>query len=377
MGKDRKMKVLLVDDEETFARALSERLDVRGVDADAVLGGKEALESIERDKPDVLILDLKMPDMDGMEVLRRVKSNHPDIQTIILSGYGTDPVKKEAARLGAVDFLGKPADINFLVEKIKSAFAAKISRSSLYTYGDFVPILRRHLDNEGICLGENALGIKCFCRDDNQDQLGVLLMSGGRSSGWFDLNAFGAFPAGRSIESLGPPSHHIPELRSDPWTVIFHATHVGCDSQFTLGLTDRYGMRQPSSACGLLAVVLKRYRDSCAGKVPAEFRDFEMRETEKALGPHLAEIVESAHPMAAAAEKLLELGTDIFDALLMKCGGRSFYIGGINVDYDHVNPGNNLFVPKTIRIYEDTGKREVTLQNVTRCIAAQTAAEPG
>jgi hypothetical protein len=65
--------------------------------------------------------------------------------------------------------------------------------------------------------------------------------------------------------------------------------------------------------------------------------------------------------MAAAAEKLFELGAKIFDTLLRENGARSFYIGGINVDYDADNPENNLFVPKTICIYEDAEKRELEL----------------
>ena len=137
MQENKKIKVLLVDDEKDFARALSERLDSRGVAAEAVFGGKEALESIDKDEPDVMILDLKMPEIDGMEVLRRVKKSYPNIQTIILSGHGTDSDKKEAAQLGAVDFLGKPADINTLTEKIRTAFAAKNSQGSLYSYGGF------------------------------------------------------------------------------------------------------------------------------------------------------------------------------------------------------------------------------------------------
>jgi two-component system response regulator (stage 0 sporulation protein F) len=361
MGDNKNMKVLLVDDEEAFARALSERLGSRGVTAETVFGGKEALESIDKDTPDVMILDLKMPGVDGMEVLRRVKKRYPGIQTIILSGYTTDSAVREAAQLGAVDFLGKPTDINSLMDKIRTAFAAKKKQGSPYAYGDFVLVLKKHLANEGISLGENGLGIKCFCRDDNQDQLGFLLMSAGRSTGWFDLNAFGAYPAGRSIESFGPPSHHIPELRNNPWTVVFHATHVGCDSQYTLGMTDRYGMRQPSSSCGLVAAVLKRHNDRRRGKEPAPFKDFEMRETEQALLPFLDEILTTPHPMAAAAEKLFELGAKIFDTLLRENGARSFYIGGINVDYDADNPENNLFVPKTICIYEDAEKRELEL----------------
>ena len=361
-GKIDKMKVLLVDDEEAFARALAERLGSRGVVAEAVFGGKEAVDYIGRDEPDVMILDLKMPGLDGMEVLRRVKKNYPNIQTIILSGHGTDADKKEAAQLGVNDFLAKPADINTLTEKIRAAFDTKNNRDSLYFYGPFVALLQKHLDDEGISLGENALGIKCFCRDDNQDQLGYLLMDNTKGAGWFDLNAFGAYPAGRSIESFGPPSHHIPELQKNPWTVIFHATHVGCDSQYTLGMTDRYGMRQPSSSCGLIAAILNRHHDRRKGKEFSPFKDFEMAETEKALLPYLDEIIIAPYPMAAAAEKLFELGSDIFDALLRENCGRHFYIGGINVDYDNAHPENNLFFPKALFVYEDAVRRELKIQ---------------
>jgi len=361
MLDDKKIKVLLVDDEKDFARVLSERLCSRGVVTEAVFGGKKAMESIDKDEPDVMILDLKMPEMNGMEVLRWVKKSHPNIRVIILSGYGTDSNKKEAAKLGAFDFLGKPADINTLTEKIRAAFEVKKNQGSLYTYDGFIPILKKHLDNEGISLGENALGIKCFCRDDNQDQLGYLLMSAGRNSGWFNLNAFGAYPAGRSIESLGPPSHHIPELQNNPWIVIFHATHVGCDSQYTLGMTDRYGMRQPSSSCGLIAAILKRHNERRDGKELSAFKDFEMAETESALMYYLDDITNTPYPMATAAEKLFDLGSKIFDSLLKESSGRYFYIGGINVDYDSEYPENNLFVPKTISIYEDAKKRELRL----------------
>ncbi|MCL7487603.1 MAG: response regulator [Desulfobulbaceae bacterium] len=361
MQEEKKIKVLLVDDEETFAKTLSERLTTRDLASEAVFGGTQALESIGADEPDVMVLDLKMPGMDGMEVLRRVKKNYPNIRTIILSGHGTDTDKKEAAELGVVDFLVKPAAINMLTEKIKVAFAAKSSPEMMYSYNDFVPILKKHLNNEGVTLGKNALGIKCFCRDDNQDHIGALLMSTGSSTGWFDLNAFGAFPAGRSLESLGPPSHHIPELLKDPWTVVLHATHVGCDSKFTLGMTDRYGMKKPSASCGLLAAILKRHNDRRNGIIPPVLRDFEMHETEKALLPHLDKIQETAYPMAAIAEKLQELGCDIFDALLKESGTKSIYIGGINVDYEAENPANNFFVPKKVFLYEGGIRRELAI----------------
>ena len=159
MQKNKKMKVLLIDDEEPFARALAERLSSRGVTAKTVFGGREAIAAIHRDEPDVMILDLRMPGLDGMEVLRRVKKDHPDMQTIILSGHGTDSDKKEAARLGVVDFFTKPADINNLTERIRAAFASKKRRDPFYFYGSFIAVLQKHLDNEGISLGENGLGI--------------------------------------------------------------------------------------------------------------------------------------------------------------------------------------------------------------------------
>jgi len=362
MPPNTKKKVLLVDDEKAFARALSERLNFRGITTETEFGGRDALEALDRDEPDVLILDLKMPDIDGLEILKRVKQSYPNIQTIILSGHGTESDKKAAASLGAAGFLDKPADINRLTEKIQTAFEVKNGQGALYSYGSFIHILHKHLAGRDISLGENGLGIKCFCRDDNQDQLGFLLMNTSSGNGWFDLNAFGAYPAGRSIESFGPPSHHIPELRSNPWTVVFHATHVGCDSKYTLGMTERHGMRQPSTSCGLLAAILNRHEDRKKGLEPDSFTDFEMRETERALLPYLVEISNTPYPMASAAEKLFDLGCSIFDSLLRNTGGRSFYIGGINVDYDAEHPENNLFVPKVLCIYEDGDKKELKLQ---------------
>jgi hypothetical protein len=78
--------------------------------------------------------------------------------------------------------------------------------------------------------------------------------------------------------------------------------------------------------------------------------------------PHLDGIINTPYPMASAAEKLFELGAGIFEVLLMENGGRYFYIGGINVDYDAEHPENNFFVPKTICIFEYAVKRELELQ---------------
>ncbi|MEJ2247275.1 MAG: hypothetical protein P8Y80_14540, partial [Acidobacteriota bacterium] len=241
-------------------------------------------------------------------------------------------------------------------------FTSQDTGSPIFSYRDFIPVVTAHFTNEGIRLGENALGIKCFCRDDNQDQIGNLLTGIGRSSGWFDMNAFGAYPAGRSLESFEPPSHHIPQLQGSPWTVVFHATHVGCDSNYTLGMTERYNMRNPGASCGLLASILNRDSDRRKGKYVPFFKDYEMHETEISLMPYLDEIKKSAHPMAAAAEKVFDLGSGMFETILRENDIPSFYVGGINIDNDAVDAGNNYFILKTAYIFKERQKRKIEIR---------------
>ena len=114
MGKD-KLRVLLVDDEKEFVESLSERLELRNVKAQVAYDGEQALEALEQGKPDVMVLDLRMPGIDGIEVLRRVRKDHPDMAVVILTGHGTDKDEKEAMRLGASAYLKKPVDVDHLV----------------------------------------------------------------------------------------------------------------------------------------------------------------------------------------------------------------------------------------------------------------------
>ena len=122
--RKKKLKVLLVDDEQEFAESLSERLELRDVKAEVALDGEQALEAMERDTADVMVLDLRMPGIDGIEVLRRVKRDHPDVSVVILTGHGTDRDEQEALRLGASAYLKKPVDVDQLLgalhqEKLK------------------------------------------------------------------------------------------------------------------------------------------------------------------------------------------------------------------------------------------------------------------
>jgi DNA-binding NtrC family response regulator len=124
-----KIKILLVDDEEEFVTSLAERIKMRKLGSDIALNGEEALQIVSDQVPDVMVLDLKMPGIDGMEVLRRVKKAYPDVQVIILTGHGSEKDEKDARRLGAFDYLQKPVDIDKLVQYIKRAYKNKIESS--------------------------------------------------------------------------------------------------------------------------------------------------------------------------------------------------------------------------------------------------------
>jgi DNA-binding NtrC family response regulator len=118
------IKLLLVDDEEEFVKALAERLDLRNLASNTALDGHQAMEVVDASEPDVMVLDVKMPGIDGMEVLRRVKRNYPRIQVIIQTGHGNDLDEAEARRLGVFDYLKKPVDIELLVDRIRAAAKA-------------------------------------------------------------------------------------------------------------------------------------------------------------------------------------------------------------------------------------------------------------
>jgi DNA-binding NtrC family response regulator len=118
----KKMKILLVDDEKEFVEALSERMKMRDLASDIALNGEQALKMVEDDAPDVMVLDLKMPGIDGMEVLRKVKKAYPDVQVIMLTGHGSEKDEEEARRLGAFEYLQKPTGVDKIVQTIKRAF---------------------------------------------------------------------------------------------------------------------------------------------------------------------------------------------------------------------------------------------------------------
>jgi len=116
-------KVLLVDDEREFAETLSERLMIRDVGTAVAHDGQSALSLIENDDPEVMIIDLKMPDISGLEILKKVKKTRPEIEVIVLTGHGSDADRDVCLNLGALAYLQKPVEIEELNELIQKANA--------------------------------------------------------------------------------------------------------------------------------------------------------------------------------------------------------------------------------------------------------------
>jgi len=118
-------KVLFVDDEMDFLETLMKRMKRRGVDVEGVGSGEEALKVLENKQVDVVVLDVKMPGMDGIETLREIKKRYPLIEVIMLTGHANVEVAIEGMELGAFDYLMKPMAIDELSFKLKDAYKKK------------------------------------------------------------------------------------------------------------------------------------------------------------------------------------------------------------------------------------------------------------
>jgi DNA-binding response OmpR family regulator len=136
-----KIKLLLVDDEENFVNTLAERMKMRDVPSKVVYSGEAALDVVKTQEPDVMVLDLRMPGIDGMEVLRKVRATNPKVQIIILTGHGTELDEEEARKLGAFHYHKKPIDIDELLGTVKKAYRERIEDAmviaALAEEGDF------------------------------------------------------------------------------------------------------------------------------------------------------------------------------------------------------------------------------------------------
>ncbi|MDP3028747.1 MAG: response regulator [Deltaproteobacteria bacterium] len=122
------IRVLLVDDEERFAQTLSKRLTERGLSVLTASRGMEALELMEDHVFDVVVLDVKMPGMTGVETLREIKKIQPLTEVILLTGHASVDSAIEGMRLGALEYLMKPCEIEELMARIEEAYAKRAMR---------------------------------------------------------------------------------------------------------------------------------------------------------------------------------------------------------------------------------------------------------
>jgi DNA-binding response OmpR family regulator len=119
------IKLLLVDDEQAYANILAKRLAKRGFVVTAVYSGTQGLQALRRNEFDVAVLDLKMEDMDGIEVLKIFKKILPQMAVIMLTGHGSEQAAREGIEFGAFDYLIKPCELDDLVNSIQAAWRSR------------------------------------------------------------------------------------------------------------------------------------------------------------------------------------------------------------------------------------------------------------
>ena len=123
-------KLLFVDDEDELISALVERLELRGIDATGVTSGDEALERLREEHFDVVVIDVKMPGIGGLEVLRTISRRYPDVKVILMTGHGSTEDSEIGRRLGAVAYLQKPVDLDDLLATVRQASSSMETQES-------------------------------------------------------------------------------------------------------------------------------------------------------------------------------------------------------------------------------------------------------
>ncbi len=123
-----KMKIMLVDDEERYLQTTKKLIEKKGYEVLTALSGEEALEKLKPQNVHVVILDVKMPGMDGNQTLKAIKTLYPLVEVIMLTGHGTMDSAIDGLKSGAFDYLVKPADIDDIIEKAMEAFEKRQHR---------------------------------------------------------------------------------------------------------------------------------------------------------------------------------------------------------------------------------------------------------
>jgi len=136
-------KVLFVDDEIEFLETLIKRMRKRGIAASSAKSGEEALGFLAENNADIIVLDVRMPGMDGIQTLREIKKKSPLIEVIMLTGHASLEVAREGMELGAFDYLMKPIDIDELIYKLEDAYnKIKIQKEKIEKLKDVAESLK-------------------------------------------------------------------------------------------------------------------------------------------------------------------------------------------------------------------------------------------
>jgi DNA-binding NtrC family response regulator len=126
-----KPRILIVDDEERFRNTMCKLLTVEGFEASTAGSGAQALDELRQRPYDVVILDVRMPEMTGVQALAQIRKTDPEIEVIIMTGYASVDTAKEIMKIGAYDYLLKPYSVRELIEKIDAAYDRKQARLKL------------------------------------------------------------------------------------------------------------------------------------------------------------------------------------------------------------------------------------------------------
>nr|WP_320016696.1 response regulator [uncultured Desulfobacter sp.] len=137
------VKILIVDDEKDFVEMFSLRLTRQGEKVSVAYSGQEALDLLEKTKIDVVILDIRMPGMDGIETLKKIKAAYPLVEVIMLTGHGSTETAVEGMKAGAFDYLMKPADFEDISEKLANAWKRKDEQEERIRKAEARLLLRR------------------------------------------------------------------------------------------------------------------------------------------------------------------------------------------------------------------------------------------
>ena len=158
-----KIRLLIVDDEIKFIDSIAARLEMRGLDVTKAYDGKDAVELARREKFDLALLDLKMPGMDGREVLQILKQENEHIEAVILTGHGSLESAVECTKLGAWGYLPKPYELDDLLEVLKDAYHARLTKKLTSRHEGIARVMAQ-------AEGQSALGVLRALRELDDDE---------------------------------------------------------------------------------------------------------------------------------------------------------------------------------------------------------------